>query len=79
MFKRARISLVVTALAAALIVTGVFPSFIPFLQWLCYGGFGFAIISFLFGMFEPAPETRLEPQADSAEGFALVRPIRVAP
>jgi hypothetical protein len=80
MFKRARISLVATAIAAALIFTGMFPSFIPFLRWLCYGGVGFASISFLFGMFEPAPEPRLEPQADRA-GFGLVTPnlIRVAP
>jgi len=81
MFKRARISFVIAALAGLPILLGIIPQWETGFKIACGVCFAFSVLSFLFGMFEeetPQPVSVSQSRAQSFE-FAKMELMRVAP
>ena len=59
MLKRARISLALAAVPAALFYTQLIDFLIPTARFLFFALIGFSVVSFLFAMFEDEPQPQL--------------------
>ena len=81
MFKRARISFIVAALAGLPLLLDIIPQWQAGFRITCGACFAFSVVSFLLGMFEeetPRPVSVRQTTPERFE-FAKMELIRVAP